>query len=198
MKDMQYHPLWQSQPRAEALDQDWSLTITRHAIGYLPSQVVFHRRSSSIKLCSCAKFQACSLLPSGRFWCGSRFPWLSQGSRGYPRVPAVFRVTGGKQSQLLVLGLSLEFDKKHRKQEAAHNINQNSCKKNPPSNKNSTSRKKYPQQFMGNNNVVMKPRCYRKPRYGIVSRSSCYVATRPVIGQNQHHGNTNYSFVLKI
>ena len=39
------------------------------------------------------------------------------GSHGYlriphcypsPRVPTVFRVTGGKQSQLLVLGLSLE------------------------------------------------------------------------------------------
>ena len=38
---------------------------------------------------------------------------LSQGSRGYPRVPADilgFCVTGGKQSQLLVIGLSLEFD----------------------------------------------------------------------------------------
>ena len=32
------------------------------------------------------------------------------GSRGYPRVPAVLRVTGGKQSQLLVLGLRMEFD----------------------------------------------------------------------------------------
>ena len=32
------------------------------------------------------------------------------GSRGNHRVPAAFRVTGGKQSQLLVLGLSLEFD----------------------------------------------------------------------------------------
>ena len=51
---------------------------------------------------------------------------------------------------------------------------------------------------MGDSNVVMKPRCYRKPRCGIVSRSSCYVATRPVIGQNQHHGYTNHSFVVEI
>ena len=51
---------------------------------------------------------------------------------------------------------------------------------------------------MEDNNVVMKPRCYRKPRYGIVSRSSCYVATRPVIGQNLHRGYTNHSFVVKI
>ena len=32
------------------------------------------------------------------------------GSRGNPRVPAAFRVTGEKQSQLLVLRLSLQFD----------------------------------------------------------------------------------------
>ena len=51
---------------------------------------------------------------------------------------------------------------------------------------------------MGDNNVVMKPRCYRKPQCGIVSRSSCYVATRPVIGQNMYRGYTNHSFVVKI
>ena len=51
---------------------------------------------------------------------------------------------------------------------------------------------------IGDNNGVMKPRCYRKPQRGIVSRSSCYVATRPVIGQNLHRGYTNYSFVVKI
>ena len=48
------------------------------------------------------------------------------------------------------------------------------------------------------NNGVRKPRCYRKPQRGIVSRSSCYVATRPVIGQNLHRGYTNHSFVVKI
>ena len=51
---------------------------------------------------------------------------------------------------------------------------------------------------MGNNNVVMKPRCYRKPRCGIVSRSRCYLATPPVIGQNWHCGYTNHNFVVKI
>ena len=51
---------------------------------------------------------------------------------------------------------------------------------------------------MGNNNVVMKPRCYRKPQRGNVSRSSSYVATRPVIGQNLHRGYTNHSFMVKI
>ena len=51
---------------------------------------------------------------------------------------------------------------------------------------------------IGDNNGVMKHRCYRKPQRGIVSRSSCYVATRPVIGQNLHCGYTNHSFVVKI
>ena len=51
---------------------------------------------------------------------------------------------------------------------------------------------------IGDNNGVRKPRCYRKPQRGIVSRSSCYVATRPVIGQNLHRGYTNHSFVVKI
>ena len=51
---------------------------------------------------------------------------------------------------------------------------------------------------IGVNNDVMKPRCYRESQRGIVSRSSCYVATRPVIGQNLHRGYTNHSFVVKI
>ena len=50
---------------------------------------------------------------------------------------------------------------------------------------------------IGDNNGVMKHRCYRKPQRGIVSRSRCYFATRPVIGQNLHRGYTNHSCVVK-
>ena len=38
--------------------------------GQFPYKVVFHQRSSSIKLSLYAKFQICSLLPVGRFWWG--------------------------------------------------------------------------------------------------------------------------------
>ena len=38
--------------------------------GSFPSKALFYWRSSSIKLSRYAKFQTCSLLPSGRFWWG--------------------------------------------------------------------------------------------------------------------------------
>ena len=53
----------------------------------------------------CVKFQPSSTLPSDRFWWGVLVLVL---------LVVLLLVTGVKQSQLLVLRLSLEFDKKVR------------------------------------------------------------------------------------